>query len=185
MLNARFCSLVAIVLTAAAARLIPHPPNFTPIGAMALFGGVYFARKDVAFAVPLTAMYLSDLVLGMTKYGHAIWRPMPFVYLGFILTVWLGQIIRSNPRPARIVAATLGGSVLFYAISNFGVWISGSLYPKTLDGLITCYVAAIPFFRNMLAANVFYSAVLFGGFALAERVFHVLRERPMLVKSES
>ena len=185
MLNARFCSLVAIVLAAAAARLLPHPPNFTPIGAMALFGGVYFARKEVAFAVPLAAMFLSDLALGVIQYGHAIWRPMPFVYIGFFVTVLLGRIIHSNPRPARIIAATLGGSVLFYVISNFGVWVGGSLYPRTLDGMITCYVAAIPFFRNMLAANVFYTAVLFGGFAFAERFFRVLREQPVLVKSES
>ena len=182
MFNARFWSLVAIVLTAAMTRLLPHPPNFTPIGAMALFGGVYFVRKETAFIVPLTAMFLSDLVLGMTLYGHAIWKPMPVAYVCFALTVLLGRIIRSNPTPSRIAAATLAGSLLFFIISNFGVWVNGSLYPKTLDGLTACYIAAIPFARNMLAANVFYTAVLFGGFSLAERAFHVLREQPMLAK---
>ncbi len=182
MFNARFWSLVAITLTAAIARLLPHPPNFTPIGAMALFGGVYFARKETAFVVPLAAMFLSDLVLGMTTYGHAIWKPMPFVYVSFALTVWLGRLVRSKPNPSRIAAATLTGSLLFFIISNFGVWVNWSFYPKTLDGLTACYIAAIPFFRNMLAANVFYTVVLFGGFRLAERAFYVLREQPMLAK---
>ena len=182
MFNARFWSLVAITLTAAAARLLPHPPNFTPIGAMALFGGVYFVRKETAFIVPLTAMFLSDLVLGMTLYRHAIWKPMPFVYISFALTVLLGRIIRSNPNPSRIAAATLAASLLFFVIANFGAWVSWSFYPKTMGGLISCYIAAIPFARNMLAANVFYTAVLFGGFSLAERAFHVLREQPMLAK---
>ena len=182
MFNARFWSLVAITLTAAITRLLPHPPNFTPIGAMALFGGVYFVRKETAFLVPLAAMFLSDLVLGMTLYGHAIWKPMPFVYVSFALTVWLGRIVRSKPNPSRIAAATLVGSLLFVIVSNFGVWVNWSFYPKTLDGLMACYIAAIPFFRNMLAANVFYTAVLFGGFHIAERAFHVLREQPMLAK---
>ena len=182
MFNARFWSLVAITLTAAIARLLPHPPNFTPIGAMALFSGVYFVRKQTALIVPLAAMFLSDVVLGMTLYGHAIWKPMPFVYISFALTVWLGRIIRSKPNPSRIAAATLAGSLLFFIISNFGVWVNWDFYPKTLDGLMACYIAAIPFFRNMLAANVVYTVVLFGGFRIAERAFYVLREQPMLVK---
>jgi hypothetical protein len=180
--NARFWSLIAITLTAAAARLLPHPPNFTPIGAMALFGGAYFARKDMAFAVPLTAMFLSDLVLGLTTYGHEIWKSMPFVYVGFALTVWLGRVVRSNPTPVWIAAATLAGSGAFFIIANFGVWMTWDFYPKTLDGLAACYIAAIPFSRYMLAANLFYTAVLFGGFNLLERTVHALREQPSLAK---
>jgi len=179
MLNARFFTILGITLSAAAMRLLPHPPNMTPIAAIALFGGAYFTTKRTAFLVPLAAMYLSDLALGFFVYDFGLFHGfMPFVYVSFAVTVCLGSLIRHRLTPLTIGGAALMSSVLFFIVANFGVWLVGNLYPKTVTGLASCYVAAIPFFRNTLAGNVFYSLVLFGGFALAQRYLPVLREEP-------
>jgi hypothetical protein len=180
MLNARFFALLGITLSAAAMRLLPHPPNMTPIAAMALFGGVYFTNRKIAFLVPLAAMYLSDLALGFFVYDFGWFHGfMPFVYAGFMVTVCLGLLIRRRLTPLVVGGAALTSSVLFFIITNFGVWLAGNLYPKTLAGLLSCYAAAIPFFRNTLAGNAFYTLLLFGGFALAQRYLPVLRVEPV------
>lgn len=180
MLNARFFAVLGIIFTAAAARLLPHPPNMTPIAAMALFGGVCFATKRTAFLVPLAAMYLSDLALGFLVYdfGWFHWF-MPFVYASFAVTVCLGLLIRRRLTLLTVGGAALTGSVLFFIVTNFGVWLAGNLYPETVAGLVSCYVAAIPFFRNTLVGDMAYTLVLFGGFALAQRYLPVLREEPV------
>jgi hypothetical protein len=160
---------VCIILAAAASRLIPHPPNFAPITAVALFGGVYFSNRRLAFLVPLGALFLSDLVIGF--YHH-----MYVVYASFGLIVCVGLLLRRHRKPRAIAAAALASSILFFVITNFGVWALGSLYPKTMPGLLACYVAAIPFFQNTLLGDAFYTAVLFGGFSLAEKWWPALRE---------
>jgi hypothetical protein len=172
MLNARFLTLVCMTLVAAATRLVPHPPNVTPIAAMALFGGAHFASPFAAVVVPLSAMFLSDLLLGFGL--HPV---MPFVYGSFAFTVCLGRWLRGRRSPLAIALATVRGSVVFFVVTNLGVWLVGDLYPRTLDGLVTCYIAAVPFFRNTLVGDAFYTVVLFGGFALAQRYFPALDER--------
>ncbi len=169
MFDTRFAVLLGMVLAAAASRLLPHPPNLTPIAAMALFGGAYFSDQRVAFLVPLAAMFLSDLVIGL----H---RQLPVVYACFAMTVCIGLWLRGRRRAPLIAGAALASSVLFFVVTNFGVWALGSLYPKTMEGFIACYLAAIPFFKNTLIGDAFYTALLFGGFALTERRFPVLRE---------
>jgi len=146
---------------------------------MALFGGVYFTTSRTAFLVPLAAMYLSDLVLGFFVYdfGWFHWL-MPFVYGSFAVTVCLGLLIRRRLSPLVVGGAALTGSVLFFILTNFGVWLVSGLYPKTLVGLFGCYVAAIPFFRNMVVGDAAYTLILFGGFALAQRYVPILREEP-------
>ncbi len=169
MFKTRFAVLLGMVLAAAASRLLPHPPNLTPIAAMALFGGAYFSDKRVAFLVTLAAMFLSDLVIGL----H---RGLPVVYGTFTMIVCIGLRLRTRRTWLRVAGAALASSLLFFIVTNFGVWALGSLYPKTMEGLIACYLAAIPFFKNTLIGDAFYAAVLFGGFALAERRFPVLSE---------
>lgn len=170
MLNTRSWVLVAMVVTGAAMRLLPHPPNFTPIAAIALFGGAHFARKRYALAVPLLAMLGSDLFI---RGGfHAL---IPFVYGAFAISVGIGIAIRRRRSPVAVGAAALGGSLVFFFVTNFAVWAVFDLYPKSMEGLIACYVAAIPFFRNTVMGDLFFSTVLFGGFALAERRFSSLR----------
>lgn len=169
MYRIRFSVITGMILAGAASRLIPHPPNFAPIGAMALFGGACFTRKRWAVVVPLAAMFFSDLVLGL----H---RLIPVVYGSFALIVCLGYWLRTRRKLGPIAVATLGSSVLFFVLTNFGVWALGSWYPKTWAGLVACYVAAVPFFRNTLLGDAVYAALLFGGLALAEKGFPALRE---------
>ncbi|MGQ9651804.1 MAG: DUF6580 family putative transport protein [Phycisphaerae bacterium] len=146
----RFASLAAITLAAAAIRLVPHPPNLTPIAAIALFGGVFFPTWRSAFALPLAAMLLSDLVLALTIYGwHGGWI-MPFVYGSFALTVCLGRCLRRRPQLLFVAGASLGSAVLFYLVTNLGVWLCSQMYPATWQGLLACYAAAIPFLGNSL-----------------------------------
>ena len=173
MTKPRLLVLVGMILAAAASRLIPHPPNVASITAVALFGGAYLSDKRLAFLVPVAALFLSDLVLGL--YSH-----MEVIYGSFILVVCVGLMLRRKRTPLRLAGAALSSSIIFFVITNFGVWAFGSLYPKTMAGLATCYVAAIPFFQNTLVGDALYTAVLFGGFALAERWIPALRERTTL-----
>lgn len=168
----RFIVLVAMILAGAASRLIPHPPNVASITAVALFGGAYLTDKRLSLIVPLAALFLSDLILGF--YSH-----MEVVYGSFLLVVCLGFWLQRKRSALRIAGAAIASSVIFFVITNFGVWAFSSLYPKTAAGLLACYLAAIPFFQNTLVGDALYTAVLFGGFALAEKLFPILRERDL------
>ncbi len=168
----RFLMLTGMVLAAAACRLVPHPPNFSPIAAIALFGGARFADKRAALLVPLAAMFLGDLVLGL----HGL---IPVVYGCFALIVGLGFWLRTNGGAGRIVLAALTGSVLFFVVTNFAVWAVGGLYPKSAAGLAGCYVAAIPFFKHTLAGDLVYTFALFGGLRAAEWRWPGLRWSPV------
>jgi hypothetical protein len=160
--HSRLLAILSAILVAAALRLVPHPPNFTPIGAMALFSGAYLGRRGViAFAAPLGALFLSDLVLGF-------YRGMPTVYFSVALVVIIGWLSLQRVSVLRVGAAAVVSSVLFFAITNFGMWLFSGFYPPTLAGLEACYVAAIPFFQNTVAGDLFYAALLFGGFKIAE-----------------
>jgi len=164
--------LTAMILAAAFSRLLPHPPNMAPITAVALFGGAYFSDKRLAFLVPLAALFLSDLVLG-------VYRHMEVVYLSFALIVCIGLWLQQHRSVLNIAGAAVASSLLFFLVTNFGVWAFGSLYPRNLDGLLACFAAAIPFFKNTLQGDMFYTVVLFGGFALLERQFGILRQPSM------
>ncbi|MCS6851905.1 MAG: hypothetical protein NZ700_12140 [Gemmataceae bacterium] len=164
----RMILLVAMVLAAAGYRLVPHPPNFGPVTALALFGGAHFPDRRLALLVPLAAMFLSDLVLGL----HGL---VPVTYACFALSVCLGWWVRRRQNPGRIAVATLASSVLFYVVTNFAVWAWTDLYPRTESGLVACYVAALPFFRNALAGDFLFTTVLFGSVAAAEQRLPQLR----------
>jgi len=181
MYRLRFLVLAGMILGAAASRLIPHPPNFAPIGAMALFGGACFAHRGAAFLVPLVAMFLSDLGIGLLSgdLSLGLHRLVPVVYGSFALIVCVGFWLRTRRSVASVAAATLTSSVLFFIVTNFGIWAFGSWYPKTWQGLVACYVAAVPYFRNTLLGDAVYATALFGGLALAERSFPALRERAL------
>ncbi|MBM3188918.1 MAG: hypothetical protein FJ280_28495 [Planctomycetes bacterium] len=173
----RLLVLITIIMAAAASRLLPHPPNVAPIGAMALFGGASFGDRRLAFVVPLAAMILSDLVIGF----H---RTLPFVYGAFALIVLIGFWLRRHRTTLGVVGAMLAGSIVFFLLANFGVWVLGSFYPRTLEGLLAAYVAAIPFFRNTVVGDLFYATVLFGGQALLERSYGVLREHQRTIPGQ-
>ncbi|MBI4097882.1 MAG: hypothetical protein HY426_02475 [Candidatus Levybacteria bacterium] len=143
-------------------RLIPHPPNFAPIGAMALFGGAYLSKK-YALIIPLIALFASDIVIGL----HST---MPFVYLSFILIGLLGIWLKKRKNLPSVIGSAIFSSILFFVITNFGVWLVGNLYPRTLDGLIRCFYLALPFFRNTVIGDLIYVGLFFGSFELALRV---------------
>lgn len=145
---------IGLILAGAFARLLPHPPNVAPIAAMALLGGAMLPRPQ-AFLAPLAALFLSDLFIGL----HS---GMPFVYGAFAMVVLLGGLLREERGVSRLAAVTLAGSVLFFAVTNLGVWLSSGMYPANLGGLQACYAAALPFFRNSLLGDAFFTAALFG-----------------------
>ena len=169
--NLLYRTLLALVLIvlAAALRIAPHPWNFTPVGAMALFSGALLKDRRLAFLFPLVALFAGDLFIGFHKL-------IPIVYASFLINVSIGLWLRDRRTVARISLATLLGATQFFLITNFAVWQFLTGFPRTASGLVACYVAGIPFFWNTLAGDVCYAAVLFGSFALAERFFPPFRE---------
>jgi len=168
-MNSRLITLSLIIFAVAMFRLLPHPPNVSPVAAMALFGGAYFSDRRVAYLVPMLALLLSDVLLGLHD-------TMLYVYTGFALTVVIGFWLRKNMKISHIGLAAVGASVLFFIVTNFGVWLTSNLYPSSLDGLMQAYIAAIPFFQNSLLGNLAFTAILFGGFAVLQRNVHELAE---------
>lgn len=168
--HSRIVALLCAIAAAAILRLVPHPPNFTPVGAMALFSGAYFGRRPLAFVAPLGALLLSDLILG---FYHGV----ATVYSATALIVLVGWVISSRLSPLRIGLAAVISSVLFFAITNLGMWLFSGIYPPTLAGFEACYVAAIPFFQNTVAGDLFYATFLFGGFRIIELIAPALRAR--------
>jgi hypothetical protein len=145
-----------LVLVAAASRIMPHPPNMAPIAALGLFAGAYSQRRS-SWAIPLAGLLLADAFIGF--YNPIV---MALVYAGFVASGLLGKLFLKDKRsPARIGAVSIAGSVAFFLLSNFGVWAAG-MYPRTMSGLIQCYVMGIQSFWNTLVGDLFYSAVLFG-----------------------
>jgi hypothetical protein len=160
---------LAIIALAAALRIAPHPWNFTPVGAMALFSGAIVRDRRLAFFFPILALFIGDIFIGF----H---RLMPVVYISFLVSVAIGFWLRDRRSPGRITLATLLGAMQFFVVTNFAVWAFGLSYPRNTAGLLACYVAGIPFFLNTLAGDAVYAALLFGGLALAEGLFPALRE---------
>jgi Family of unknown function (DUF6580) len=163
-INSRFVVLTLMILGAALTRLIPHYPNFTAIGAMALFGGAYFSKKWLAFVIPLTALFLTDLIIGLYSY-------MLIIYLSFIFIVFIGMSLSRNKKPGRVILASISASVSFFLITNFAMWYGSSMYPQNLTGIMESYTAAIPFFSYTLLGDLFYVGIMFGVFEIAKAKF--------------
>jgi hypothetical protein len=174
--------LAAMIVIAALSRVLPHPPNFSPVEAMALFAGAHFASRRWAFVVPLAGLFLSDLVLAAINGGeYATWfggAGIWMVYLCIALTTALGLAMRGRVGAGRVLGYSLLGSVLFFVVTNFGAWLFQpvqTLYPSTVAGLVAAYVAGIPFFQWTVLGTLAYAALLFGGFALLVRRLPALR----------
>jgi hypothetical protein len=169
-IHPRALLILAIVFSAAALRVIPHPRNFAPIGAIALFGGAYFSSKRAAIVVPLVSLVAGDIFTGF----HQL---LFYVYASFLVSAAIGFLLRRKKSVLRIGAATVAGAVQFFLVTNFAVWVASiGDYPKNPGGLAECYIAGIPLFWNTLAGDAFYAALLFGAMALAEKRFPSLRE---------
>jgi hypothetical protein len=157
-----------MIILAAVVRILPHPWNFTPIGAMALFSGAMFRDRRVAFLFPLVALFAGDLFVGL----H---RLMPVVYASFLFSVFIGTWLANRRGIFRIGGAVFLGALQFFLITNFAAWQLFGTYPHTPAGLAACYIAGLPFFGNTLAGDALYSTLFFGAFALAEHFFPTLR----------
>jgi len=164
----RTIAIALVILLAAALRIAPHPWNFTPVGAMALFSGAMLRDRRFALLLPLVTLFAGDLFIGLHKL-------IPVVYASFLISVAIGRFLSENRTIIRIGGATLAGALQFFLLTNLGVWAFLGTYPHTLTGLGACYLAGIPFFWNTLAGDGLYATLLFGGFALAERLVPLLR----------
>lgn len=168
-MRTKLMAVTAVIFALALFRLLPHWPNVSPVAAMALFGGAYFADKKMAFVIPFLALFLSDLFLGLHN-------TMIFVYAGFALTVVIGFMLKDKVNVTNTVFAAVGASVLFFLITNFGSWLTSGLYAKSAEGLMQAYAAGIPFFQNSLLGNLVYSAVIFAGYAFLQKNLPVLQK---------
>ena len=147
MKNINKIAVVVIIFLAALTRLIPHPPNFTPIVAVGFLSGIFLKDYKYFYLIPITAMLLSDLTLEYF-YGIGIHKIMPFVYIGILCSAFIGKRLHSGSKVHKTFIYLFSSSLLFFIVSNFGVWIVG--YPKTVPGIISCYTMAIPFYKNSL-----------------------------------
>ena len=177
----RFLVVALMVVLAGIYRILPHPINFSPVGAMALFGGAYFANRISSFIIPLVTLWISDLVINNVifaqYYPKFTWFYDGFywVYGSFILIACIGWMLKGKIKIWSVPMAAISGSILFFVVTNFGVWISGTMYPLNLSGLVLCYTAAIPFFSATLLGDLLFSALLFGIFELLQKRFEVLQ----------
>ena len=154
--------VVVFILIGVSSRLLPHFPNFTPISAIALFGGVYFSRK-IAFLLPLIIMVISDIFIGYYEVGLMI-----SVYGSFFICVLLGLWLKNHKKWYTVLGSSVFASLIFFFITNFAVWIFTPWYAKTIFGLIQCYLMALPFFRNALLGDLFYVIIFFGTYETVE-----------------
>lgn len=182
-INIRFAVLTAIILLAAFSRIIPHMPNFSPLGAIGLFGAAHFQKKWLAFLIPIAATWLSDLFINNVIYAQYYptftWFSEGFywMYGSYLLITFAGLFIFKKITVQRILAGALTATAIFFLITNFACFPANPAYPQNFSGFITCYAAGIPFLKGTLLGDLFYSGILFGVFALAQIKFPVLRAK--------
>ncbi len=175
-IDSKFKFPIVIIILAIVSRLIPHAYNFAPFGAIALFGSAYFQDKKIAFIVPIIAAWISGVVLNNTVYASMhptfilfdrdiLWQSMAYVFtavVGFYL-------YDKNVSPIKVVTGAVASSLLFFTITNFGFWVSGSFYPTTISGLVACFTAAIPFYQSTLMGDLIFSSLFFGSYYFAAK----------------
>jgi hypothetical protein len=169
--------VTSLIVSVALSRVLPHPPNFTPIAAIALFGAARFERKWLAFIVPALSMFISDAIIG---FHSQMW----VIYGTFALITLLGMVFLKNVTFSKVIVLSLVSSVLFFATTNFVVWYGSAFYPQTWQGLVSCYVAGLAFYQTNLFGNFFFNTVLgdlffcgllFGAYSLLQNLIPRLR----------
>jgi hypothetical protein len=166
--------VIVAVAIVALSRLLPHIPNFTPIAAMALFGGAFLSNKKSAYLLTFAALLLSDILVNTilyNDYNFTNYIAQPFVwavYFSFGLTVFMGTSIQDNINVKNVAFFSVSSSLMFWLLTNFACWPNNPLYTQDLSGLINCYVAAIPFLGNVIG-DLFYNTLLFGTMLLAAK----------------
>ena len=174
-MNKNIIALTLLIILSALSRFVPHGYNFTPIAGMALLGAAYFDKKRLAFLVPILILFVSDFILNNTLYrtffpdheGIVFFSEfMIYTYIGTAAMVLMGMGLLKKVSAPRILGSAIAATVLFFLITNFGVWANGLMYPKTGAGLISAYVAGLPFMSGHLIGNVVFSFILFGAYEI-------------------
>jgi hypothetical protein len=168
MFQSRVFLVVLMVLIAAMSRILPHPPNFTPILAVSLFSGAFLSDRRLAILVPLLAMFLSDLVLGF----HSL---MGLIYLLMAGSAYVGSKLQNSK--SRTAIATVIGSLVFFVTTNLAVWLTSGMYSLDWTGLTTCFTLAIPFFQNSIAGDIIYTSLLFGIMAFLDKKYFLANRK--------
>ena len=181
-LNLQTGVLSIIILLAAFTRIMPHPPNFSPMAAIGLFGAAHFAKKWQAFFIPLIGIWVSDLVINNYVYSSSssnfVWFYSGFYwqYMSYILIIFTGLFIFNRGISlTKTFGGMMSSSGIFFLVSNFGVWTGGTMYPKNFGGLITCYAAGVPFIHNTIISDVLFTTVLFGTYYLLQIEYSSLK----------
>lgn len=176
-LNFKFGIIVTLIIVSAILRILPHLPNVTPLAAMGVFGAAYLNNRWQAYLVPFLALFISDLYLnnvvyaGMYGTNDTVWITSPWIYVAFGLLILASQTILKNIKTKNIVLASVTSSLIFFVVTNLATFFEGALYPKTAEGFVACFVAAIPFFGNTMMGDLFFCGVLFGVFEFAKMRF--------------
>jgi hypothetical protein len=163
----RTAVIMGIMLIAAFTRLIPHPANLTAIMAVALFGGAKFRKSPFAILVPLMIMLITDLFIGF-------YSLMPIVYGCIALTTVIGTYVGKKSNPLFVIGGSVLASTIFFLVTNATVWYHDPNYSQNANGLLMCYNAGIPFYRNQLFGDLFFNFVLFGSYKLAKSKYPAL-----------
>lgn len=161
-MNTRNITLFVLILGAALSRMIPHPWNFTAIGAMALFGSAHFSNKKLSLILPMLALLVSDVAMGYQPQWLSVYAP-------FLMIGMLGWNLQGRVSAVRVGGSAVLASVIFFVVSNFGVWASSQMYAMNWQGLVQCYAMALPFFGNQVAGDLFFSGALFAGYELLRK----------------
>lgn len=178
--NLRNMTIFGIIFLTIVSRIIPHIPNFTPMGAISLFGATYFKKKWQVFIIPILTIWLSDIFVNLYLYSDyslgfiMFYNGFYWQYISYVLITLIGTIILNKPSILNITIANLLAVIVFFVISNFGSWIAFNMYPKTFEGLVTCYLAGIPFIKGNLLGNLFYSFFMFGSFSILMKKYPIL-----------
>lgn len=172
-----FVVALLFIIIGVSLRLLPHPPNFTPIGALALFGGAYFSKK-IALIIPITTMVISDLFMGYYEP-----KLMISVYISFIFCVVIGFGLNKKNDWKLIFRNSILSALFFFFLTNFSVWLFTPWYTKDFIGLTQCYLLALPFFRNTLLSNLLYATIFFGAYETARSIIKkkIIEKSPVLL----
>ena len=171
-MNKKIILILSLLIIGVVGRLVPHPPNVTPIIAIALLAAHAFKNKWIAILIPLTGMWISDLMINNYLYAGYYDKFVFFsngslwIYGAILFAVLIGKVLIKHIKLSTVFLSSFSASFFFFIITNFGVWLSSMMYPKSLLGLIECYTLAIPFFGNALIGDLIYSVALFTGYSL-------------------
>lgn len=166
----KFWFITSSIILVALTRFLPHPPNFTAVGAMALFGGAMYQSNLLKYMLPIVVLFLTDLILNNIVYAayydsFTLFSSGAFYLYGATIGMAaIGHLLVKTIRIKNVLVASLAGSTLFFVITNLGVWASGTMYPMNVAGLMMSYEAGLPFFLNNIASGILFSTILFGSY---------------------